>query len=126
MMMARGKVVVDENVTQIVDALRGMNILVSTPRCGTPDVQIITDYLFNQIFITRNTKDFLKYAPTFYIGLISLEGLDFIDPEKDAAKNITVGLISQAIIQYKLWSKKDGFLLELKENGKHKFTSLKL
>jgi len=125
MMMARGKIVVDENVSQLVPALKGMNFYVSIPKSGTPDEEMLNDLLFGRIFVTRNTKDFLKYAPMFNIGIISLEGLDFIDDEKDPTKNRTTALISEAIMQYKLWSKNDGFLLELKKNEKHKFTALK-
>ena len=121
MMMARGMIVVDENLLQLVTPLRSLNIHVVTPESGWNDKKIAETLLVNRIFVTCNSKDFVHYAAGLSIGIIGLEGLDFTDAEQDGSKNITVQIISKAIIKHKIWSKKNGFFLELKENGKHKF-----
>lgn len=120
--MARGALVVDENVLQLVLALKACNIHISSPPAGWSDKQIANDILYNRIFVTRNSKDFIQYAPGLSIGIIGLEGLSFIDHEATET-NKTVQVISEAIIHYRIWSRKSGFFLELKENGKHKFQS---
>lgn len=119
MMMARGTVVVDENLTQIVPALKEANIHVIQPFSGLSDKQIAENLLVNRIFITRNTKDFLMYGAGLSIGIIGTEGLKFIDFNPD--NNETVQVISDAIIKYKIWSRHGGFYLELKDDGNHKF-----
>jgi hypothetical protein len=121
MMMARGLLVVDENLMQIVPALKELGIRVIVPRSGESDDFIATEILPSRTFVTRNVKDFLSYALGQSIGLISLEGLKFIDGETKASKNKTVQIISKAIIEYELWSKSDGFILELRDDGNHKF-----
>ncbi len=119
MMMARGAVVLDENLSQLAEPLRSINIHVVMPPKGMSDFDIISTILFSRIFITRNTQDFYEDIDTFQIGLISIEGLKFVDKEKDGRKNKTVKAIHRVIVDKKLWSKKHGFLLEMKENGKH-------
>ena len=121
-MMTRGSsvIVVDENLFQLVPALKAFNVHVITPTPGMSDKDIADKLLPNRIFITRNSPDFFMYAGPLSIGIISLEGLKFIDNEL-GTKNSTVKVISLAIIKYKLWSRKNGFYLELKEDGKHKF-----
>lgn len=128
MMMARGKLVVDECVKQLLPALREMNFHVITAEPGTKDLWMIKNLLPNRIFVTNNTKDFLRFAPTYEIGIISLEGLDFIDGEENPSKNQTVRVISDALIFFDCWaqSKDCGFLLELKSDGKHTFKLLKI
>ena len=120
MMMARGAVVIDENLTQLAPGMKALNIHVITPKPGESDEDIADRLLVNRIFITRNTKDFLKYAPGLSIGIIGLEGIKFIDTNP-TTKNKTIQIISDAIIQLQLWSKKNGFYLELKEDGKHNY-----
>ena len=119
MMMARGAVVLDENLSQLAEPMKSINIHVAMPPKGMSDGDIVSNILFSRIFITKNTKDFYDYIDTFQIGLISVEGLKFIDTEKDGRKNKTVKAIHRVIVDKKLWSKKHGFLLEMKDNGKH-------
>ena len=122
--MSRGYLVVDENIQNLANVLRQTHIRVIVPRSGTPDDQIKTDLLPNRILVTKNSKDFKNQASSFEYGIISLDKLKFIDPEPNPAKNRTVRLISDAIINYKLWSKGHGFILTLKENGKHQYEDL--
>jgi hypothetical protein len=127
MMMARGKLVLDENLWQLLPALRQMNFHIITPEPGTKDFWMVQNLLPNRIFVTNNTKDFLRYAPTYEIGIISVEGLEFIDKE-EGPDNQTVRTISEALIKFNCWSrsKNSGFLLELKASGKHAFKLLKI
>ena len=117
-MMARGLVVLDENLWQLLKGLKDTGIRVIIPESGKSDKFIAEQILPNRTFITRNTKDFLAYALGNEIGIISLEGLSFIDPTPNAS-NTTVQILSKAIIEFSLWSRSSGFLLELKDNGKH-------
>ena len=126
MMMARGKVLIDENLSQLVKPLTEKNIYVISPPAGMPDMQIIKLLAPNRIFITQNTKDFKAYVSTFDIGLVSLENLSFIDPEQDGDKNKTAKLIHEAIVNFQLWAKDFGFILELRDDGKHIFKDLKV
>lgn len=119
-MMTRGRtVVVDENVIQLVEAFKAYNIHVITPERGKTDKFIAENLAADRVLITRNSQDFFMYGAGLSIGIIGLEGLKFIDDNK-TTKNQTVKIISMAIIKYKLWSKTNGFYLELKEDGKHK------
>lgn len=119
MMMARGTLVVDENLFQLIPSIKAMNIHVIKPESGWSDQKIAEDLLVNRIFVTRNSKDFLSYAPGLSIIIIALEGLKFIDSAYE--NNSTVKIISDAIIKYRLWSRNGGCFLELREDGNHKF-----
>ena len=121
MMMTRSAVVVlEENLSQLADSLPAFSMHVIQPKKGMPDKEIADTLLVNHIFITNNTKDFLNYAPGLSIGVIGLEGIKFIDTDP-TINNQTVKLIFQVIIQYKIWSKRNGFFLELRDDGKHQF-----
>ncbi len=121
MMMARGLFVVDENLSQLVEPLKDIGIRIIVPKSGQTDEDIAKSLLPSRIFVTRNTKDFIKYIPGYSIGIISLEGLKFIDGEKQGSSNKTVQIISESIVKYELWSRADGFLLELRNDGNHVF-----
>jgi hypothetical protein len=122
--MARGTVILDENVQSLSDGLRFINVRVIVPKSGTQDDFIIQELLPNRIIITNNSKDFIDYASSYDFGIVSLEGLSFIDSESNPKKNVTIKLISKAFIEYELWSKRHGFILELKDNGKHLYRDL--
>jgi hypothetical protein len=122
--MARGVIVFDENLAGLASALREANIKVVEIPAGTTDALIIQNYLFHRILVTKNTKDFLEQAPIHEYGIISLEGLSFVDASPSFAENKTARLISQAISKSKLWSRGAKFLLELRDDGKHRLSSL--
>lgn len=121
--MARGTVVLDENVSQLETALTRRNIRVLKPHPGTPDDEIKSRLLPNRIIITNNTKDFVDDASSYDYGIISLEGLPFIDPDGTEA-NKTVQLISKAIADHGLWARRHGFIVRLVENGRASFQPL--
>lgn len=116
--MARGTVIIDENLRGLGDELSGKNIRPRTPPAGLADDKIAEDWLPNRIFITNNSKDFTKHAPVYDIGIIATEKLGQI-PMEDLAQ-----VISEAITEFSLWSKRHGFILRLKTDGNHEFEPL--
>lgn len=74
--------------------------------------------------MTNNTKDFLDDAPLLDYGIIGLESLPFIDSAGEYADNSTAQMISKAISNFDLISKRTGFVLLLKPDGKHVFRKL--
>jgi hypothetical protein len=122
--MARGVIVLDADLTGLTPALREANIKVVEIPPGTKDTLVVRNYLFHRVVVTRNTKDFLEDAPIHEYGIISLEGLTFIDMSPSFAENRTARLISQEISKKKLWSKGARFLLELRDDGKHRLSFL--
>jgi hypothetical protein len=122
--MARGTVVVDENVQFLASMLRAVNIRTIVPKSSMDDADIVEQLLANRMIITRNSKDFVDKASSYDFGILSLDGLSFIDSEPNPAKNKTVQLISKALIDFGLWSKRHGFLIELRDDGKHAYQDL--
>ncbi|MBI2377404.1 MAG: hypothetical protein HYV07_25610 [Deltaproteobacteria bacterium] len=101
-----------------------MNLRVIVPEAGMSDDRIKSQLLPNRIIITRNAKDFVYEASSYDYGIIGLENLSYIDPEPDPGKNQTAQLISKAIIDHGLWSKRSGFILMLENNGRHRYQDL--
>jgi len=95
--MARGVVVLDENLFGLEPALRGRNIVVVKPASGMSDDLIKEQLLSHRIFITKNPADFIDDAPVYEYGIIALDKLSFIDTIPDSKKNRTVQLISTAL-----------------------------
>lgn len=116
--MSRGTVIVDENLRDISQYLMKFNIRVRLPPQGMSDKKIAEDYLPNRIFITNNSKDFTRYAILYDIGIIATENVKSKDPESLAE------IVSDALIDFSLWSQKSGFLLTLMNDGKHQFKHL--
>lgn len=116
--MARGTVVVDENLINLVPELSSRNIRVLTPTPGMSDSKIVSTLLSNRIFVTNNSKDFLLTAAEHDTGIIATEDLSSKDPKTLA------GLISAVISKYSLWSKRGAYVLYLRDNGKHEFKDL--
>ncbi len=112
--MARGTIVIDENLENLSEHLAEKNIKIIRIPKGTSDYSILNTYLSGRIFITANTKDFIRDISSIEFGLISADNLKQIPP-KDLAK-----IISDAIIDFSLWSKR-AFLLVLHKNKKHEF-----
>jgi hypothetical protein len=109
--MARGIVVLDENVAAISNALRNKNLRVLNVMPGMSDDSIKQTVLSGRIFITNNTQDFIYDAKTLEYGIISTEGVRDKNPDKLAQ------LISDAIIKHSLWAKKHSFLVRLTDIG---------
>jgi len=121
--MARGTLVIDECVKELAQPLSN-NIHIIQPIPGEDDKDIIKRLLPNRIIVTKNPKDFKSYASSYDIGIIDLSKLSFIDPLQDDIENKTVSLISKAIIEFNLWSKRHGFILTLRDSGKHIYKDL--
>ena len=122
--MVRGTLVIDENVKELSKPLSTKNIHIIEPIPGEKDEDIIRRLLPNRIIVTKNPKDFKSHASSYDIGIIDVSKLKFIDSTQDAFKNKTVQMISDAITEFSLWSKRHGFMLTLHENGKHVFKNL--
>ena len=116
--MSRGTIIVDENLQDLRHYLTNLNIRVRLPPQGMSDKEIAEDYLPNRVFVTNNSKDFLKFAVIYDIGIVATENIKSKNPE-DLAE-----MISDAIIDYSLWSQKSGFILTLMSDGKHQFKIL--
>jgi hypothetical protein len=112
--MARGTIVVDENLENLIQCLADRNIKIIKVPKGTSDYTILNTYLSGRVFVTANTKDFIKEISSIEFGLISADNLKNTPPETLAK------IISEVIIKYALWSKR-AFLLVLHKNGKHEF-----
>jgi hypothetical protein len=118
--MARGVIVVDENLEHIIPALKDLNIRVFTPPKGMDDETIKTVLLPHRIFVTNNLKDFKKDTIPYEYSIISTENISFKDPKKLAKT------ISDALIEYELWSKRSyGFILHLHDSGKNRLEEIK-
>jgi hypothetical protein len=117
--MARGVVVLDENVFGLESALRGANILVVKLPLGLADDRIKKQLLSHRIVITKNPSAFVEDASVYEYGVVALDKLDSIDSAPDYAKNRTAQLISKALSGYGLWAKGAKFLLELHDDGNH-------
>lgn len=117
--MARGTIVLDENLFNLEDALKEMNIRVRKVRPGTKDDEILkSDLLANRIFVTNNSKDFVGDAPKLDMGIIATENIDSKD------KVLLANMISNVLSNMSLWSKRHGFIVRLKSDGKHHYEEL--
>jgi len=117
--MARGILVLDENLFSLSQALERKNIRIIKVESGMKDEFIQKHTLPGRIFVTNNSKDFVKGAKSFEYGIISTENIKSKDPE------YLSDLISKEIIKNKLWSKLNGFILTLRDSGKSSFKELK-
>lgn len=115
--MARGTIVLDENLFELRSALQDLNLVVIVPEKGTPDSKIIDSLLSGRILITKNSKDFVNWASSFNFGIIALDHLNFIDAEPRGSKNQTAKRISEVLISHRLWSKRHGFILNILNVG---------
>ena len=116
--MARGTVVLDENLLNLRDGLQKRNIRVLVPTSGMSDETIKEQMLANRILITNNSKDFISDASSYDYGIIATESLSSKD-----IKNV-VQKIHEAFITHELWSKRHGFIVYLKDTGPSDFKSL--
>lgn len=118
--MARTTLVVDENLAGgLSEALKGANFHVINAPKGMLDIDIKTTLLAHRILVTNNTQDFLADAPVLDYGIIGLEALRYIDREREYGKNQTAQLISTAVSEHNLISKRSGYVLMLKPDGRH-------
>jgi len=116
--MARGLIVLDENLENLKESLEEKNIRIITVPKGMKDSKIKKDYLSRRLFITNNPKDFIDDASSYEYGIISTKKIKFKD------ESFLVPLISKALSKHKLWSKQHGFIIELDEKGKDKIKNL--
>lgn len=116
--MARGTLVVDECLEPLAPYLEQKNIHIIVPEKKMSDDTIIKTLLANRILVTHNVDDFKNKASSFDCGIIATTHVNI--KQLDALAE----MISTAIIKYKLWSYRHGFLLTLTQDGKHKLEDL--
>lgn len=121
---ARATLVVDEDVECLVSALKEANFRVLAPKAGLKDFDIREALLSHRILVTRNTPDFLADAPVLDYGIIGLEALPFIDPDKSCGRNPTAKMISEAVTEHDLASKRAGYVVMLMPDGRHEYRDL--
>jgi hypothetical protein len=109
--MARGLLVLDENLFSLSEELKKKKIRILKVLPGTEDKQIKEHSLSGRIFVTNNSKDFKDDAGRLEYGIISTEGIKLKDPKTLAQ------IISDEIIKNQLWSKEKGFILYLRDKG---------
>jgi len=115
--MSRGVLVLDENVENLKEDLRKLNIKIIFPKKGLSDKSIKEELLFHRILVTKNSKDFVGDASIFEYGIIAIERV------KGTEENIA-DLISEVIMKYSLWSKKHGFIVKIDSKGNSSFEPL--
>lgn len=118
--MARGILVLDENLYDLEKSLEKEKIRVLKAPSNVDDNVIKEHSLSARIFVTNNSRHFIRDAVKMEYGIIATENVKFKDPEKLSKQ------ISRAIIDHNLWSKRDGFIVKLSERGSGEFIDLKL
>ena len=118
--LTRGVVVLDKDLWALESALKDANIHVIRLRPGWTKEQLLS----HRIVVTQNPDRFFYDAAVYDFGVIALNKLKHIDSDPSYKKNKTVRLLSRAMSRYKLWAKGAKFLLELRENGKHRLEEL--
>ena len=122
--MARGIVVLDENLLELENVLeRYFNMHVITPEPRMSDHSIAKKLLGGRILITKNSKDFIRLAPIYDFGIIAVENVKFIDPLQSAS-NITANMLSDIMVDADVWSKRGAFLLTVQNDGKYTIKDL--
>lgn len=70
--MARGLLVVDENVNALAEELRNKNFRIIVPPMRTDDATIVEAYCAHRILITTNVDGFVELAPIYEFGIIEV------------------------------------------------------
>jgi len=109
--MARGAVVLDENLANLAEGLRNHNIHVLTVPTKMKDEEIKRVYLTRRLFITNNPAHFIDDASSYEYGIISTRKIKYKGEDQ------LVPLLSKALSKHNLWSRTYGFIIELDEKG---------
>jgi len=109
--LARGVLVVDENLFNLAPELEKKRFRVRMFPAGTVDEQIIVN-LTGRTLVTNNPKDFEDEVPVVEFSIIDTTAVS-----KDGSNLAT--MISNAWIKYRLNSQAN-FILRLRPDGKHK------
>jgi hypothetical protein len=119
--MARGSLVVDEQISELTIHLRNKNFYAETPPPGMGDEDIKKDLIQKKIFITENDAHFLRDQLKYEYSLILIEKSLLADTKSAA------NMIGRAIIEHSIMSihkRGDLFILTIKKNSKtHQYES---
>lgn len=119
MAMSRGIVVLDENASDLEQFLKSKNFRVLNVPKGVSDENIASDMLSGRVFITKNSKDFVRLGAELEIGIINCDNLFKKSPEELSK------IISDAYTDFQISSHRGtGWMLTLKADGKHEFRNL--
>lgn len=116
--MSRGVLVLDLNVHCLESALLQRNIHIIQY-----NGRFVQEILVSRIIVTTTSADFIKLASSFDMGILDLNHLNSIDEGRNY-DNTTASLISDAIIDFELWSIRHYFILKLQNNEKHEYSDL--
>lgn len=109
--MARGVVVLDENLAHLAEGLKNHNMHVITVPAKMDDDEIKRVYLTRRLFITNNPEHFIDDASSYEYGIISTRKIKYKRAEQ------LVPLLSKALSHHSLWARTYGFILELDDKG---------
>lgn len=114
-MASRGLVVLDKNVISLKNKLQARNILVINmidQLIWTSELK--SSLLSGRIIVTDKSDDFIKDASSYDIGIIALDeiwgGVHLYEDE-------IARIVSDVLVG--LWSKRSGWVLIIKEDGRH-------
>jgi hypothetical protein len=120
--MARGKVMLDQNINDLKKPLEDQNFRVIVPEmlqyAKKPDDKLAAEHLSNSIFITENYDDFVPLARKHEFGIIGVPQHAKVDRDKIAS------LISKAVVRHKVWSQTRPFKLLIHGDGTSEFRYL--
>ena len=120
----RCTLVVDATTDSLAPALADANFQVVRSATALVDPGGRRTILSHRIVVTRDTASYLSDAPVLDVGIIGLDALPAIDTAESYAENTTVRLISAAITEHALVSRRGAWVLMLVPGGEHVFVRL--
>ena len=115
--VTRGVLVVDENLQDLIKELRERDIIIIEKHSDEDDESFKRRILTDRMFVTDKSKDFVMDATSYVYKLIGTEEVS--KEAKTLAK-----IISDALINYSLWTKRHCWILKLKPDGNHTLINL--
>ena len=119
----RGVLVLDSTTVQLRAALEVRNILIVAPEPDR-DGKLGHVALAGRIVVTTKPDEYHYDASSYDLGIIAVDRLPEIDASPDPDTNKTAKLISDALVDRKLWGLRHGFLLRLRADGDHEYEDL--
>lgn len=117
---SRGVLVLDAKTSLYEKHFTELNIHIVTPMEGMTLYDVVTRLLPFRTLLTCSPQEYIEWIPVRDFNVISLAGVQ-LDANPDPLDNRTVQLVSRAIIDWKTWHQRYGWVLTLKESGPHEF-----
>jgi hypothetical protein len=116
----RATLVLDVSVCFLESALKDANFqVIALNSAVDPDAR--RDLFAHRIVVTKRTAEYLLDAPVLDYGVIGMDALAWLDASLDHAENRTAQMISEAIAEFGIASKRSAYVLMLHPSGKHVF-----